>query len=1263
MRYTYREINPPAPPIRRRIYPIQYGANSKIVGKSDPQNLSYSGAWEPTSGTIADLANHIAQGHPWMPALLAPDSRRYQVNAIHADVLALDIDDGMSIDEAMRHPFIAEHCALAIESSSSTPEHPKFRLVFKLKEGINHATVRNLINPTDAATARSGSHPGNPILVRATSEPASGSVLASETQTQTQTDPQQARVCTDSQLEPWRVIKASVTYLQERVGAADPSCKDASRFFFGAEGRQPFILDEFKSLPDTFVADALAWHAAKEREAERQYQAALARREQLRGDNPKDTYELVRQALSYIPPRQPGTGNYPECISVLMALYNEFGESDAIALGEAWSPSLQGSTWNISKKVASFRNSSPSRPLSLGSIFYLAKQHGFHFPEPPERPIPTRPALLSKAKQARIQKQTSKEVNWLTQVLQSLDVAVDWDNEPDERQAIGEARATIASRAIAVNRVGGEAETGFFSELEMASKGDRILYGISGQKGTGKSQTAIKSVVDTCNRSIKSAAIVAPTRQLCEGLAAVLGVPTIYTTPKASIVVLCPESAWKLKGRRFEAVIVDEADECLQRLAQGNLGNSPDLCREQFERIVREANTIVLAQDGLLKHSIATVARLGAIAPEQIQIVRRKRPATDINIRLYTDRVFAADDQSSQRPKANDAKFTWLMSLLADLEDGKRIAVPCGSQNAARELDRLLRARVERTKKIHTFDGRDSFPAARTAFCQSPDQWLEDNQIDVLIFTPVFNHGVSQASEYFDVQYEYTTPFESAERISQRGERVRDAIWGNRIQKRHIYLSYRGIARHPDPAIFTPAYWYQLIRGDKLTPLEQAKTIASTLGASAVLDSYQVKELAQLGNWCELPSVLAFEALQIYFKQEFLRAEWQGNGWSVESVLPLPSDVLEPLKKQWRAAKESLIEQRSRILAKCKNYQSIDLDCEETAGPIERTRLVKKALSVRTGEHEGIDDAQWLSAWVIAPGESGLNPVRVNALLNLAIQDPDQFRELQTLRALATIGSCATVEALPPSLPATEREMGLAALLVQCEAVRKIITGEVTQWDNRQALILEAANFARNHAIEFARLTRHNQRIHGLQFTERTPAIKCLHKMLQMVGLSTTHTGRVKQVHQYRLQVEADIKAKIVRALEQAKPVASLMRESYRLRTWEELRDHLQLHFTEALTSAAPSWDKYAQKLIGRLSDLVSELQLTSMSDLTEVLTRSKIPLWVMLSAWIRRAKSWTDFEKLGELFPTGVKQRIWDALGETDQTFRHAIWEMKPAN
>ena len=851
---------------------------------------------------------------------------------------------------------------------------------------------------------------------------------------------------------------------------------------------------------------------------------------------------------------------------------------------------------------------------------------------------------------------------WLGKVLAGLDVRVNWSQEKDKNKAIREARALVASRASAHNSLQGEAETGFFPGINLAES-DRLLYALDGQKGTGKSSGAIKSLVEQCKNSLSvdRVAIFAPTRLLCASLAAVLGVPTIYEDNRASILVLCPESAYKLKGRDFDTIIVDEANEVLQRLAEGNLGSEPDRCREQFARILKGAKTIALAQDGLSKHTVETVSRLSGIPERQLQTLKRRREQTNIAIRLYQDRAIGKVE-SGQRPQANGAKFTWLFSLIEAIENGQRVVVPCGSQNAAREISRLLRDRFGRSKKVQVFDGRDSFAAAKTAFCQSPDGWLEENKIDVLIFTPCFNSGVSIESEYFDIQFEYATPFETAESISQRGERVRDSIWGSRIKERHIYLSYRGLAGHPDPVIFTSEYWTTLLRGDALGNLEQAVPVADAIGARAVLEGLKIKELARLETWRELPEMLAYQAFQIYFKREFLTQEWRGNGWEIETVPSLPDDALKELREGWREAKEGLISQRGRILAHCRNYDEIDPDCEETSGPIERTRLVKQILAQRTGKHEGLDDKYWLESWVIAPGDSGVPQLRLHALLRLAIVQPNQFQELQTWRALRLLGSASTLAALPPSSPVSDRELDLVALLSRCAAIEEIVAGGLTQWSKIHPLVVDAAEFARENAAEFARLSKHSQRIHGLQFTEDTPDIKCLHKLMGLIGLAAVHDGMCKRIHQYRLEEISDIEHKIDEAVEDFKPLQGLMRKYYRRATAEQFSDHLFSHFEASILKQSEDWDMYAQKVSKGISDPGSELQLGCPDRSTEVLIRPDVPLWLALSGAIRKASEWADFKKLGEIFPVGIKQRVWTALGQSDPDFKQEILKKQEA-
>jgi hypothetical protein len=293
-----------------RTYKI--GINTKIIGKCDPQQLSYPGAWRNVSCTIEQLGDHIGAGHPWMPAQLNNSGERWQVNANHIELLGVDIDSGMTIAQALAHPFIKAHCGLLIESASSTPEHNKFRLVFPLAGAI----------------------------------------------------------------DGWQNIRMCNRYLIELIGVADKACKDASRFFFGAPGRQP-ILVQSAELPADFLDQMLAWNANLE---------AIALREQQRRANylasidTSDQANLVQQALAFIPPYTPGNGTYDDLIVMMAGVVNDLG-SEGEALLEAWG----GFGRETAKKVDGLKRT-PNKKATVGTVFHLAKEYGFQFPKKQKTP-------------------------------------------------------------------------------------------------------------------------------------------------------------------------------------------------------------------------------------------------------------------------------------------------------------------------------------------------------------------------------------------------------------------------------------------------------------------------------------------------------------------------------------------------------------------------------------------------------------------------------------------------------------------------------------------------------------------------------------------------------------------------------------------------------------------------------------------------------------------------------------------------------------
>lgn len=295
-----------------------------------------------TEGTLADVQRHIKAGHAICAGLLG-GKWRSKANVIGSHWLLLDIDNSdvardaydkpikdsngnyikvykhqLTIEEALAHPFIQKHCALIYTTASHKPDWHKFRLVFLLPQYVEGADT--------------------------------------------------VEACTRS-------------LMQELPH--DPACKDASRVFYGSTEAEFPLVNPEATLPAESIDEAVAIAHQEKIEYERRIAEITSRRIQFQEKaqaNNWDIDQLIKQALSYIPQRSMGSGNYQECLQVLMALYSHYGATDAEIIAEQWSPSIKGETWNIRAKIRSFQRSRRSG-ISIGTLFHIAKQYGFSFPK------------------------------------------------------------------------------------------------------------------------------------------------------------------------------------------------------------------------------------------------------------------------------------------------------------------------------------------------------------------------------------------------------------------------------------------------------------------------------------------------------------------------------------------------------------------------------------------------------------------------------------------------------------------------------------------------------------------------------------------------------------------------------------------------------------------------------------------------------------------------------------------------------------------
>ena len=299
---------------------FEFGINCKLYNKHRKGNDTLY--WETQKGTVSDLAANIVYGHGFMTGIL--NGKRADKNVVAFSAIALDIDEGLSLEEAQQHPFISKYAGLIYTSSS----HQKA----KQKQGTEET-----IQPCDRYRV---------VFVLP----------------ETITD-----------LSLWSYLYQIVC---EQIPQADPSCKNIGRYFYGNTEAEIPIEDETKFLPRWIIDEA---ETLRDMAKAQKNHAPKPKPKSIQNYDTESTRKLVEQALEFIPQRSPGSNNYHECLRVLMALFSEFGE-DAIAIAENWSPSIPSTTWNVPDKIRSIQRSERNG-ITIGTLFYIAKQYGFEMPK------------------------------------------------------------------------------------------------------------------------------------------------------------------------------------------------------------------------------------------------------------------------------------------------------------------------------------------------------------------------------------------------------------------------------------------------------------------------------------------------------------------------------------------------------------------------------------------------------------------------------------------------------------------------------------------------------------------------------------------------------------------------------------------------------------------------------------------------------------------------------------------------------------------
>lgn len=269
------------------------------------RQAAFGDSFKPTAQTPEQLAAHILQGGAFTPGCFKTN-RRTKENFTSSQLLGLDFDNGVSVAQAAADPFIQRYAFLIYPTPSSTPEHPKTRVLFVLSEPV-------------------------------------------------------------CQGERWEAMQRGLI-ARFSHWKPDPACKDSARLFFGSD--RPGSITLKNTLPltsgyeltyDEALDDYLRFIQPP---PERDYS----------DQSPDDLRAQVTAALSFIPARDI---DYATWVSVLAALYHTFG-LDAESMAESWS-GWCSKPGEIGEKIASFTRDN-GKKAGVGTIFHLARQHGYILP-------------------------------------------------------------------------------------------------------------------------------------------------------------------------------------------------------------------------------------------------------------------------------------------------------------------------------------------------------------------------------------------------------------------------------------------------------------------------------------------------------------------------------------------------------------------------------------------------------------------------------------------------------------------------------------------------------------------------------------------------------------------------------------------------------------------------------------------------------------------------------------------------------------------
>jgi hypothetical protein len=153
---------------------LKFSVNADFYNKNQLKQKAFNQGFVAVTDTIENLADAINTGWAFSYEFLG--GIRKSTNFIATDILAVDIDYGLTIKEALANTIVKKYCSIFYTTATHNLDHHRFRLIFALPRTITDpkelksATTslsRRLggdLSATDAARIFFGSSGSNPLV-------------------------------------------------------------------------------------------------------------------------------------------------------------------------------------------------------------------------------------------------------------------------------------------------------------------------------------------------------------------------------------------------------------------------------------------------------------------------------------------------------------------------------------------------------------------------------------------------------------------------------------------------------------------------------------------------------------------------------------------------------------------------------------------------------------------------------------------------------------------------------------------------------------------------------------------------------------------------------------------------------------------------------------------------------------------------------------------------------------------------------------------